>query len=358
MSALELRSVGKSYQNQQVLQDINLQVRPGEFIILIGPSGCGKSTLLRMIAGLEDITEGDLLMNGEVVNKVPPQKRNISMVFQSYALYPHLTVYDNISFGMQVRKIPKEQYHDRVIQTARMLNLEPYLKRLPGQLSGGQRQRVAMGRSIIRNPDFFLFDEPLSNLDAKLRVQMRSEIKEIHNAQQVTTIYVTHDQAEAMTLADRVVVLNGGTIEQIGTPLELYDHPNNVFVASFLGSPAINLLDGEFVDGKFTFNAAGATPVLDLSSKVLEGAKIGAIQIGVRPEHFELSNNESDIPVTVSHVESMGAESNIFGHIGEQQVIITCYQRVNLSRGDTCYVTIHYAQMHVFDQNTGLRISR
>ena len=245
MSTLSLRGIKKSYGANQVLHSVDLEVAEGEFVVLVGPSGCGKSTLLRMIAGLEDITQGDILIDGKVVNTASPKERNIAMVFQNYALYPHMTVRQNIGINLKIAGLQKAEIEQRVQAAAQLLNIEPYLDRRPGQLSGGQRQRVAMGRAIVRNPAVFLFDEPLSNLDAKLRVQMRSEIKALQTKTPRTSIYVTHDQTEAMTLADRVVIMNHGRIEQIGTALEVYSKPANTFVASFIGSPAMNVFEAQ-----------------------------------------------------------------------------------------------------------------
>src|SRR5690242_11652142 len=263
MGAVSINNVRKSYGSIEVLHGVSVDIADGEFVILVGPSGCGKSTLLRMIAGLEEITAGEISIGGRVVNTLAPKDRDIAMVFQSYALYPHMTVEQNMGFSLKLQRVPKEETQKRVAAAAAILGLEPYLKRYPRHLSGGQRQRVAMGRAIVRNPAVFLFDEPLSNLDAKLRVQMRSEIKQNHQRLKTTTVYVTHDQIEAMTMADRIVVMHDGVIEQIGSPLELYDSPANLFVAGFIGSPAMNMINGK-MDGN-TFTSANGTRV-DLAS--------------------------------------------------------------------------------------------
>ena len=251
MAAVSIRHIRKAFGSTQVLHGVDIEIADGEFTVLVGPSGCGKSTLLRMIAGLEDVTEGEIAIGGRVVNKVPPKQRDIAMVFQNYALYPHMTVRDNMAFSLKLARAPQAAIDDRVGRAAGILGLGALLDRYPRQLSGGQRQRVAMGRAIVRDPQVFLFDEPLSNLDAKLRVNMRAEIKDLHQRLRTTTVYVTHDQIEAMTMADKIVVMQGGRIEQTGAPLELYDHPANRFVAGFIGSPAMNFLDGTVVEGGF-----------------------------------------------------------------------------------------------------------
>src|SRR5689334_2149738 len=293
MAAVEIRGVRKSFGSTEVLHGVDVHVEDGAFVVLVGPSGCGKSTLLRMIAGLEEITAGEISIGGRVVNNLPPKDRDIAMVFQSYALYPHMTVEQNMGFSLKLQRVPKEETQKRVAAAASILGLEPYLKRYPRHLSGGQRQRVAMGRAIVRNPAVFLFDEPLSNLDAKLRVQMRSEIKQNHQRLKTTTVYVTHDQIEAMTMADRIVVMHDGVIEQIGTPLELYDRPANLFVAGFIGSPAMNIVKGEL---------AGSTFISDNGTRVELSRGAGTssgkpITMGVRPEHFHLDPNGVDAEV-------------------------------------------------------------
>ena len=269
MATVEIRDVKKAFGSTQVLHGVSVDIEDGQFVVLVGPSGCGKSTLLRMLAGLENITGGEIAIGDRVVNKVPPKDRDIAMVFQNYALYPHMTVYQNMAFSMKLAGAPKEVMDQEVQKAARILGLEQLLHRYPRQLSGGQRQRVAMGRAIVRNPQVFLFDEPLSNLDAKLRVQMRAEIKELHQRLKVTTVYVTHDQIEAMTMADKIVVMNHGRIEQAGAPLELYDRPANLFVAGFIGSPAMNLLAGRIKDGNFMDGSgtSGLTRVMQASTQ-------------------------------------------------------------------------------------------
>jgi multiple sugar transport system ATP-binding protein len=287
MGQLNLKSVTKSFGQTHVIKGVDLEVMDGEFCVFVGPSGCGKSTLLRIIAGLEDATSGDILIDGSRVNLTAPADREIAMVFQSYALYPHLTVRDNMGLGLKQAGTPKPAIEERVATASRMLSLEPLLARRPAELSGGQRQRVAIGRAIVRTPRLFLFDEPLSNLDAALRVNTRIEIARLHRELNATMIYVTHDQVEAMTLADRIVVLNAGRIEQVGAPMELYNNPANTFVAGFIGSPQMNLLDARALD------APGKT-------------------LGIRPEHLEISREHGRIPGTISHVEHLGGETNVY----------------------------------------------
>uniref|UniRef100_UPI00289B9259 ABC transporter ATP-binding protein n=2 Tax=Rhizobiaceae TaxID=82115 RepID=UPI00289B9259 len=321
MASVELREIRKSYAALDVIHGISLDIADGEFIALVGPSGCGKSTLLRMIAGLEEITDGDILIGDKVVNGMTPRERNIAMVFQSYALYPHMTVAENMGFNLKLAGQPKNVIEERVAEAARMLDLGKLLDRKPSQLSGGQRQRVAMGRAVVRNPAVFLFDEPLSNLDAKLRVQMRSEIKALHQKVGTTSIYVTHDQIEAMTLADRVVVLNHGRIEQQGTPLELYKTPANLFVAAFIGSPAMNLIEG-VVDGEGDQPAArlkdGTAIRIAASRKVKRGQPV---TIGLRPEHIG-SAIGGDISLTgrTVLVEPTGAQTHVVFELAGDQV--------------------------------------
>mgnify|MGYP003349613900 FL=1 len=271
MATVEIRNVRKAFGSVEVLHGVSVDMADGEFVVLVGPSGCGKSTLLRMLAGLENITAGEIAIGGKVVNAVPPKDRDIAMVFQNYALYPHMTVYDNMAFSLTLAKAPKEAMDREVGRAAKILGLEQLLQRYPRQLSGGQRQRVAMGRAIVRNPQVFLFDEPLSNLDAKLRVQMRSEIKELHQRLKVTTVYVTHDQIEAMTMADKIVVMNSGNIEQVGAPLELYDRPANLFVAGFIGSPAMNMLKGTVSSGALRTEDGTAWPLPTVGTKAKDG---------------------------------------------------------------------------------------
>jgi multiple sugar transport system ATP-binding protein len=299
VSQLKLTNVNKSYGNVHVLKDINLEIKSGEFMVFVGPSGCGKSTLLRSIAGLETITSGTLEIDGEVVNDRAPSKRGIAMVFQSYALYPHMNVFDNMAYALKLQNTPKDELNRKVNAAAEKLQLVPYLNRLPGQLSGGQRQRVAIGRAIVRDPKVFLFDEPLSNLDAALRVATRLEIAQLHHQMEKSTmIYVTHDQVEAMTLADRICVLGAGKIEQVGTPLELYESPQSLFVAGFIGSPKMNFLNGAMA------------------------AKLGATTVGVRPEHLEITDRDGAWQGKVIHSENLGADSYVYVDIGGTEPIV------------------------------------
>ncbi|MCB8822524.1 ABC transporter ATP-binding protein [Microvirga rosea] len=345
MGTVDIRNVRKSYGNVEVLHGVSLHIEDGEFVALVGPSGCGKSTLLRMIAGLEDVTAGDIVIGDRVVNHVAPKDRNIAMVFQNYALYPHMNVRDNMGFALRQRRTPKPEIENRVNSAARILGLEHLLDRKPRALSGGQRQRVAMGRAIVREPNVFLFDEPLSNLDAKLRVQMRSEIKELHQRLGTTTVYVTHDQIEAMTLADRVVVMNGGVIEQQGPPLELYDNPASRFVAAFIGSPPMNFIEGTVIDASALCLDDGTKlqlPMTDLASQT-------RVTIGVRPEHFELSS--AGWPATVSIVEPTGSETQITARIGGQIVRVLIRGRTFVRPGEVIHLTVPADFVHIFDDD-------
>src|ERR1700745_3898831 len=332
MAEVALRNVVKRYDDIVAVRNVSLDIPNHEFVVLVGPSGCGKSTTLRMIAGLEEISDGEIAIGGEIVNDLPPKDRDIAMVFQNYALYPHMTVAENMSFGLKLRKFPKAEIKQRVENAARILDITELLARRPEQLSGGQRQRVAMGRAIVRNPKVFLFDEPLSNLDAKLRVQMRTEIKRVHQKVRTTTVYVTHDQVEAMTLADRVVVMNGGRIEQIGTPQELYHHPKTRFVAGFIGSPAMN-----FIPARLESNGAGLSlRVSDKYAFPVPAARteryrphVGKdLTFGLRPEHITEPRGEGRDPrceftVNLDVVEPMGMETMVFFTVGGTEVCST-----------------------------------
>ncbi|MCJ2876084.1 sn-glycerol-3-phosphate ABC transporter ATP-binding protein UgpC [Agrobacterium pusense] len=357
MASVELREIRKSYAALDVIHGISLDIADGEFIALVGPSGCGKSTLLRMIAGLEEITDGDILIGDKVVNGMTPRERNIAMVFQSYALYPHMTVAENMGFNLKLAGQPKNVIEERVAEAARMLDLGKLLDRKPSQLSGGQRQRVAMGRAVVRNPAVFLFDEPLSNLDAKLRVQMRSEIKALHQKVGTTSIYVTHDQIEAMTLADRVVVLNHGRIEQQGTPLELYKTPANLFVAAFIGSPAMNLIEG-VVDGEGDQPAArlkdGTAIRIAASRKVKRGQPV---TIGLRPEHIG-SAIGGDISLTgrTVLVEPTGAQTHVVFELAGDQVTAVVDGEQPVKVNMPFAATVHHERVHVFDRASGLAL--
>ena len=310
MATVEFRNVHKSFGSVEVLHGVSIDIADSEFVVLVGPSGCGKSTLLRMLAGLENITSGEIAIGGRIVNSVAPKDRDVAMVFQNYALYPHMTVFQNMAFSLKLAKAPKDVAEREVHRAARILGLEQLLHRFPRQLSGGQRQRVAMGRAIVRNPQVFLFDEPLSNLDAKLRVQMRSEIKALHQRLKVTTVYVTHDQIEAMTMADKIVVMNHGVVEQAGPPLELYDRPANLFVAGFIGSPAMNMIEGNVVDGALQ-TQDGTTWILPFGGN---GRYDGPAVYGIRPEHLRL--DPDGIQASVRVVEPTGSETQVLLRVG------------------------------------------
>ena len=346
MSSVTIKNVRKNYGNLEVVHGINLSIEDGSFVVLLGPSGCGKSTLLRMIAGLESVTGGDIEIQGRRVNDVHPKDRNIAMVFQNYALYAHMKVRDNMSFSLQLAKRPQSEIDEKVKWAAKILNLEPYLDRYPRELSGGQRQRVAMGRAIVRNPAVFLFDEPLSNLDAKLRVQMRTEIKELHERLKTTTVYVTHDQIEAMTMADKIVILRDGYIEQEGSPLEVYDKPANLFVAEFIGSPSMNLLKGE-VTGTGVKLADGTL----LPMPAVHTAKIGQkVVYGIRPEHFAFGGG---VPAKVVVVEPTGPEMHIYADMGGQEICAITQDRVALSRDEIINLKPRLDKVHLFDAESG-----
>ena len=350
MGAMSVRNVRKNYGAVEVLHGVSLDIRDGEFVILVGPSGCGKSTLLRMIAGLEAITSGEISIAGKVVNSLPPKDRDIAMVFQSYALYPHMTVKENMGFSLKLARVEKTELDARVAAAAAMLSLDPYLDRYPRQLSGGQRQRVAMGRAIVRNPQVYLFDEPLSNLDAKLRVQMRSEIKQNHQRLKTTTVYVTHDQIEAMTMADRIVVMHDGIIEQMGTPLELYDRPANRFVASFIGSPSMNMFEGRLKGGEFVA-ADGSRIALGAAAA---GLADGEIVLGVRPEHF--SFDPAGISVEVLTVEPTGSETQVMAEFAGAPVTAAFRERVEARPGERLNILPDAGKLHLFDARTGRRV--
>ena len=350
MATLALDSVAKRFGPTTVIPDLSLDIADGEFVVLVGPSGCGKSTLLRMIAGLEDISAGELLIAGSRANDVPPQKRDIAMVFQSYALFPHMSVRDNIAFGPRIRGDDKASIEDRLKRASEILNLSGYLDRSPGQLSGGQRQRVAMGRSIMRDPKVFLFDEPLSNLDAKLRIAMRTEIKALHQKLGTTIVYVTHDQIEAMTMADRIVVMNAGRIEQVGTPLELYDRPVNQFVAGFIGSPAMSFVPARVENGTAVF-ASGAR--LELAESVK--AEGQAVTIGVRPENYRIAE-DGPLDFAVEVIEPTGPETHVYGRIEGHEVRCVFRERLSIAPGDRLKLAVSPADVHVFATESGARL--
>ena len=347
MAAVVIRDVEKAFGSLRVIHGINVDIADGEFVVLVGPSGCGKSTLLRMIAGLEQITGGSISIGSRVVNNLPPKDRDVAMVFQNYALYPHMTVYDNMAFSLKLRHADAKLIDERVAKAAGILNLKDYLKRYPRQLSGGQRQRVAMGRAIVRDPQVFLFDEPLSNLDAKLRVQMRTEIKALHQRLKTTTVYVTHDQIEAMTMADRIVVMHDGIVEQIGTPLELYDHPANTFVAGFIGSPAMNFLPGTVRNGAFETAAGQAIRVQTPQAR--DGQPV---ILGVRPEHLSIGNGHG-ISGKVSVLEPTGAETQIFIDTPSGPVTAVVSERHDFAPGTAITLQPRPDCIHLFDAESG-----
>jgi multiple sugar transport system ATP-binding protein len=356
MASVSFENIEKSFGATKVIHGISFDIQDGEFMVLVGPSGCGKSTLLRMLAGLEEITGGTIAIDGRPVNDLDSKDRDIAMVFQSYALYPHMTVRDNMGFSLKLRKAEAAVITERVAKAASILNLDPYLDRYPRELSGGQRQRVAMGRAIVRDPKVFLFDEPLSNLDAKLRVAMRAEIKALHQRLKTTTVYVTHDQIEAMTMADRIVVMHDGRIEQIGEPLELYDRPDNLFVAQFIGSPAMNIVNGTLrrSNGRAYVEASGTRWPIARGP----GTDGQAVTLGVRPEHLTIAvASEDTVAGEVIVVEPMGAETELLIKAGESQVILLTSGRPNVNPGERIVLALDAGAIHLFDQNTGQRLA-
>jgi multiple sugar transport system ATP-binding protein len=354
MASVDVVNIRKAYGGLEVIHGVSVSIDDGEFVTLVGPSGCGKSTLLRMIAGLETITDGAIKIGGRVVNTLAPKDRDIAMVFQNYALYPHKTVAENMSFALKLRHTPKAEIEARVRRAAEILDVTPYLKRYPRQLSGGQRQRVAMGRAIVRDPQVFLFDEPLSNLDAKLRVQMRAEIKELHQRLKTTTIYVTHDQVEAMTMADRIVVMRDGVVEQAGLPLDLYDRPATLFVAGFIGSPAMNLFKGSIrVDGGPSFMTDGGV-ALPLRSAP-NGSDGRPCLYGIRPEHLALGGGPMKAEVSV--VEPTGSETQLFAKVGGQKIVGVFRERVVARPGEILMLAPNLDAVHLFDGETGARLN-
>jgi multiple sugar transport system ATP-binding protein len=352
MASVGVVKARKSYGALEVLHGVSVNIADGEFVILVGPSGCGKSTLLRMIAGLESVSSGEIRIGERIVNNLPPKERDIAMVFQNYALYPHKTVAENMSFSLRLRHTPKAEIDARVRRAAEILDVTPYLERFPRQLSGGQRQRVAMGRAIVRDPKVFLFDEPLSNLDAKLRVQMRAEIKELHQRLKTTTIYVTHDQVEAMTMADRIVVMRDGVIEQSGLPLDLYDRPANLFVAGFIGSPSMNLLNGKIRMDDKPCVVTDDGVILPLRSA--PGGSDGRPCIyGIRPEHLALGG---DLRAEVSVTEPTGSETQVFARLGAQKIVGVFRERIVVTPGDVMAISPQLDSVHLFDAATGERL--
>ncbi|MBF0382008.1 MAG: sn-glycerol-3-phosphate ABC transporter ATP-binding protein UgpC [Magnetococcales bacterium] len=361
MANITLRGVGKTYQNKiAAVHKIDTEINDGEFVVIVGPSGCGKSTLLRMIAGLETVTDGEIFIGDTMVNNLEPAKRDVAMVFQNYALYPHMTVFENMAYALKIRGLEKTAIKKRVAEAADILEIGPLLTRKPQALSGGQRQRVAMGRCIVRNPELFLFDEPLSNLDAKLRHQMRLELKKLHHQLKTTSLYVTHDQVEAMTLGDRLIVMNQGKVEQIGTPIDIYQHPATIFVASFIGSPAMNFISGTLLpDGKHVeCETLGRLAIADIDQQQFTGQEV---IVGVRPEHITVNGKDSPnsftLPVTL--VETLGADSLI--HCGgdkpaEQGITIRLPGVQPFSRGTPITFSLPKDKIHLFASKTGVCI--
>jgi multiple sugar transport system ATP-binding protein len=362
MARVCLRNIGKYYGTTEVVRALDLDIAHNEFVALVGPSGCGKSTTLRMIAGLEDISDGEVLIDDRVVNELAPKDRDVAMVFQDYALYPHMSVAENMAFGLSVRRIPKAEIAERVRDAARILNIDDLLDRKPKQLSGGQRQRVAMGRAIVRQPKVFLFDEPLSNLDAKLRVQMRTEIKRLHQRVATTIVYVTHDQVEAMTLADRVVVLRGGRIEQVGTPDEVYNRPASTFVAGFIGSPAMNFVGGKISGGGTTLMldgdpAATVLPLADGRARGYAHLDSADVVVGIRAEHFATTGPcETRLVVTGDVVEPLGSDTLVYFKFGTADVVARVPPTTPAAPGQSLALYVDVARIHLFDPATGTRL--
>ncbi len=350
MSTVTLNDVRKSYGRDEIIHGVDIDIADKEFIVVVGPSGCGKSTLLRMIAGLETISDGTISIDGRIVNDLEPMERNIAMVFQNYALYPHMSVFDNMAYSLKIAKMSKAEIRERVEKAATLLQLSDYLKRKPRELSGGQRQRVAMGRAIVRKPAVFLFDEPLSNLDAKLRVQMRLEIRKLQRELGVTSVYVTHDQVEAMTLGDRLMVLNGGHVEQFGTPIELYERPASRFVADFIGSPSMNMLSGTAGSGGVTLENGAFI--------ASETRATGPVQLGIRPEHLVL-NEGGPLVLEASMVEQLGSNTLVHGFLsGTRKALVASLQGVHSedSIGPALQFDVPPAAQHIFDSDSGKRL--
>lgn len=359
MPKIQLKEISKKYPKSQTysVSDFNLDIDEKEFIVLVGPSGCGKSTTLRMIAGLENISDGELIINGRKVNDIEPKDRDIAMVFQNYALYPHMTVFENLAFGLRIQKVPKGEIRKKVEEAAQILGLTELLKRKPKELSGGQRQRVALGRAIVRNSSIFLMDEPLSNLDAKLRVQMRTEIIKLHRQLGTTTIYVTHDQTEAMTMATRIVIMKDGLIQQIGTPLEVYRHPENLFVASFIGSPGMNFLHGVIQGYKYKIGTGEF--LYEFSERhqgLIQKNHDKPIILGIRPENINISNEETPFKGMVDLIEMNGAEMLVYIEISDCKILVKCKTDDNLQVGETIYLKFNEEAIYLFDQETEKRL--
>ena len=352
MATVQLKDVKKRFGHNQVIHGVSIDISDGEFIVIVGPSGCGKSTLLRMVAGLESVSEGEILIGDDRVNDKEPMDRNIAMVFQNYALYPHMSVRQNMAYGLKIARMPKPEIERKVSDAAKLLQLEPYLDRKPRQLSGGQRQRVAMGRAIVREPAVFLFDEPLSNLDAKLRVQMRLEIKQLQSRLGITALYVTHDQVEAMTMADRMIVMNEGVAEQIGSPLEVYQTPQTLFAAQFIGSPAMNLIDGKIEGGRLRLENQAEIPC--------DSNHQGEIVVGIRPEHLYIDDS-GPLQMTVSLAEPLGANTLLHGHLNQsgREFTASLSGVHQLPRSaQSMRLAVAPENIHLFDKSSGQRIHR
>ena len=353
MGNIAISNVTKKFDSTEVIHGINLKINDGEFVVLVGPSGCGKTTLLRMIAGLESITGGNISIDEKIINKIKPKERDCAMVFQNYALYPHMKVAANMGFSLKIKKAPKEEIDQKVKDVAKILEIEDYLERYPRQLSGGQRQRVAMGRAIVRNPKVFLFDEPLSNLDAKLRVQMRTQIKLLHARLKTTLVYVTHDQVEAMTMADKIVVMNEGLVEQTGAPLDLYDKPVNIFVAGFIGSPSMNMLNASINSNSINLGSAGSIPITrnTTSENNLD------ITLGIRPSHMDISKNGEGLKFQIDVIEPTGADSLVYGKINDTECCVQTSERLNLKSGEIIHILPNEDNLHFFDNQSNERIN-
>jgi len=357
MATISLRGVRKSYGLLEVLHGISIDISEGEFISLVGPSGCGKSTLLRMLAGLENVTAGDISIDGRIVNNLPPKARDIAMVFQSYALYPHMTVAQNMGFSLKVSRQNRKEIEDKVVKTADTLGLTHLLGRRPSQLSGGQRQRVAMGRAIVRDPSVFLFDEPLSNLDAQLRVQMRAEIKSLHQRLKTTMVYVTHDQVEAMTMSDRIVVMNDGNVEQVGAPLDLFDNPANLFVARFIGSPTMNLIEGKIRQHNGGYVFEGERISIQLPALVgVSGNQ--EVVLGIRPEQINLAEEAgwAKLEAIVDVIEPTGTETLLHLRVGAKPLLATIKERLSVLPGSALKLGFDPRHVHLFDKSSGTRL--
>jgi len=358
MADVSLRDIYKSFGQNEVIHGISCDIHDGEFIVILGPSGCGKSTVLRMIAGLEVISKGDIAIDGRVVNQLEPADRDIAMVFQNYALYPHMTVFKNMAYGLKIRRMPKAEIEKRVQRAAEILELTEFLDRKPRQLSGGQRQRVAMGRCIVREPKVFLFDEPLSNLDAKLRVQMRLELRNLHETLGITSVYVTHDQVEAMTLGDRLIIMENGDVEQIGSPLEVYEEPATLFVAGFIGSPAMNFFEAQTSRDGQSIKLSG-TESLPIHPQLEQGFCDKAVVLGIRPEHFNLAQEDGGaLQMQVDHLETLGADTLVHGKLGEDNTLFTLrlpdIQRY--PKGSALSLSVSPERLHLFDKESEKRI--